>query len=556
MTAGTWLLDLELGGRTLRYATRDVVAGDARGVAYAYRRGLTDFSMRLDGTERDQAVEVVDREVNWAEIAARGDGLERQRAVLRFLPSTTAFIEQARVVLDGFVEAPEYGDPQSPAALVLSIALPRDEAVYPPVSAVVDETTFVLDIDALGFPSFDDAINGAPYPTVFGYPGAGDTEAAESIGATPALMVDWESNVTGFLIIAIGKVDAETVHVWAPKQHVSSYWVPSLAPTVSIPFHQELPVIERTDALGQLYSAVEFAPTSDPQPAGDPKPWTPYAHPGEPYYIGWSAGAGRGGGALRPGGGPIRTLTDVAAFVLRHADQQVDTQAQESQGNLLDQYKIDGCLNERVELLPWFEGTIVPFFPIVRARTSRGIYFRFINWNATKTDAVRQLSTLTGEVTRASSIRSSANIANAFSIEYQLGMLGNFRKRATLSHSYLVTPLLGIDERVSVSPILARSVAKYGPIERRPVECLWTWSDTTVALILAYWAQRDALPRRFVEYSGPDLHTLSRGDIVTITDPEIALTEAVAIVDAVTLSSGRLHRVALEILDLQFRSTV
>lgn len=548
---GTWLLDLTIGGRVLRYATREVVAIDSTGVGRVYRRGLSDFSLRLDGLETEAGVEVIDRGINWAELAARGDGLERQPAVLRFWVDGQV-LGQARVAVDGLVEQPEYGDPEAPSALVLTVRDPSTDALYPPSTAVVDETTWTYEIDVL---IFSDLISGAVYPTVFGFPGGGDNASFIPFGATPALLVTFDYTWPSpdvFLVIADGEVDADEVCVWAPEMR--SLFGPALLPGSA--FFEFRPVETTTDALGRTVSIVKFNPTPN-DPITDVPPWDLWPHPDQPYYVGWQLDTGRGGGKLRSDrSGPIRSLTDVLGFVLRNSGHRVDLQAQEAEGNRLDHYLIDGCLNERLALLPWFESNLLPLFPVVRARTSRGLYYRFVHWTATAVDAIMHLSTVDRRVTRASSIRSSGNIANVFALEYQLKLPGSqFRKRAVLSHANSATFGI-IDERVVAAPILARSHAKYGEIEAPTVQTEWTWSDSTASRVLAYWATRDGLPRRFVEYAGPELHTLSRGDVVTITDPEIGLDDAVAIVDGVTLSSGRLHRVALEVIDLAFRSTV
>jgi hypothetical protein len=111
------------------------------------------------------------------------------------------------------------------------------------------------------------------------------------------------------------------------------------------------------------------------------------------------------------------------------------------------------------------------------------------------------------------------------------------------------------DSRILGAPLCARSAARYGVIERPAVQTAFVWDSPTASRIVQQWALRDCSPRRFVSYVGPELDHLRRGDVVTVTDSELVLDRAVAVVDAVMLGTGRLQQVDLEVLDLTFRAT-
>lgn len=554
MRQGTWLLELHVGGQLLRYATREVMVTDRRGQTHLYRAGLSDFELRLDGMEEEQGIEVTDRELNWAQLVARGLRIDRGQARLRYwVPGQV--LEQARTAIDGVIEGPEYGAPGKLSTLVASVVVPSSALLYPTQQQKVDTTTFPY---ATGVQVFDEALVGASYPIVFGFPGDNETVrtvigTSAGIPATPALLVKWvgaSGPGASHLLLCLGQAHAvgASVRVWDADETQSVGLVPVYATEVE-------PVFSATDQLGQAYTMCEFVGGSDVDP-----------ETGRRYYAAWASTGGFGGGLLRPdGGGPIRSLVDVAAFALRMSGRKVDLKSQETQRGELGPYKVDGCVNEPIEWLPWFEAHLAPLFPIVRVTGPDGIWYRHVNWGARVTSAIAHLSADSGDVRRASGLlTNTAAVANVFSLEYARNAItGAYFGRRTLAPKsgelpqIVVDPFTGTpdlsDDRVLGSPLCARSEALYGPIERPATRSAFVWSDVVASSILAHWALRDALPHRTVTYEGPELARFQRGDIVTITDSEIGLSRTVALVSAVMLSGRRLQRLELEILDPAIR---
>jgi hypothetical protein len=548
---GQWLLDLSVGGVVYRYSTSAADVRTASGRVLSYLAGLADFELRLDGLEESQGLEVLDLRQSWALLAARGDGLDRQSAVLRYWESGDE-IERARLVIDGVVDTPEYGEPNSPGRLVFTLQVPDLDQLFPDAQAVVDTTTFV---NTTNVEVIDDQVVGAVYPYVFGYPGHREgSDDPDIFPAVPALLVKYNA-VTGAgesrLLIGAGTMDV------AHRSALVTLWDSDETDGAILDFANQTETAQLgQDLLGRTYSFIEFTIAA---------PIAPVV--GHHYYTSYTPSAG--GGLLLPDrSGPIRSLTDVAIWVLRNSGRQVDLQAQETQRDQLDRFSVDGYLNQRLALLPWFEQQLQPLFPIVRVRGPKGIYYRHVDWSATRTSARAQLSADTGEVRRASSLTTVRDaLANQFTLEYaQSPQTGGYYGRRVLAPqsglsavpssdpSLLYAPVL--DERIIGAPLCARSEAKYGPIERDVVQTPFLWSDLTAVQVLQYWSALDCFPRRFVDYTGANLAGFVRGDIVTITDAEVGLDRAVALVDAVTLSGQRLVTLSLEILDLTFRSTV
>lgn len=570
-TRGHWLLELHIGGRIERYTSaseqlelveREVSPSAER--TRVYRTGLADMRVRVAGSIDRQAVQITDRSVSWAALLARGDSLDRQRAVLRWwhdpwgdgepLVLPVRDLTTAITLLDGFVTEPEFGSPDSPSTLVFTIDadVPESRRMYPGPQAKVDATTWVDDRTG-GSQVIDAAIFGSTYPTVFGYPGSGDDDLLATfqlLPATPALAVAVDGSVATFvLMLSIGEVGASQVYVWdANNVLVADY-------LTAEPWY----VRTMTDQLGRLISYAEAPQLLSPPPTSPPDGDTLHSlGEGGRWYASWNNSAAFGGGVTKPGDtAPLRKLGDVLAWLLPRSGHRFDGAAQAAEAAKLNAYNVDGVLNTLVDLRSWCDTNLVPLFPMRRVSSSRGFYYRFVDWWATAKDAVANLSTADRRVVRTSSIRSSrAQLANVFTLDYQRNAISGafYARRILAPDDEVLDADLDVDERVIGSPLLRRSRALYGQIERTVASTVWTWSHATAAGTLFYWATRDAFPHRFVSYAGADLGYLMTGDVVTIADDEVGLADAVALVEAVVFG-GRTVELELELLDSEIRAT-
>lgn len=542
---GAWLLDLEVSGRVFRYSTRQMEVRDAGSRSYLYQAGLADFDMTLDGRQESQAIKVVDRRVSWPLLA----DLTLATAILRHIEDDQV-LEEALLVLEGSVDEPEYGDPQRPSSLVGTIQVdPADRSWPDPRAAVTSQTWENTPLD-LGGPQYDLDLAGAVYPTVFGYPGD-DGAGGIPAPATPALMVDIQLAIgpglhnQAVFLIGAGVVDASQVRLYAPTQTFGSDGFTGA---------EDLAVTQTTDLLGRTVSVVTVAAASA----------AIWPTPGQEYYVGWSQADG-GGARVPNGSGPIRSLTDVALFALRNSGRKVDLQAQEAERQTLDALLIDGLLNDELPggLVPWFEKVFFPLFPLVRARTRAGMYWRRVNYAATPADAVAHIDCDAGRARRASSIRTPVEgVRNRFVIEggYFLRS-GQYTIRRTLADQaeaalpWFESPDLLADERVIGSPVCARSRAIFGVREASTIQTKFLWSAATMTTCLHAWAARDAFPRQPVSYTGDsrEFRRRSAGDIVTVTDSEVGFDREVAVVRSLALSSDRLLVLNLEVMDRRVR---
>jgi hypothetical protein len=532
-----WLLDLQVGGQVLRYATKGLEVLDSRGRRYRYHAGLSDFELELDGMQEQQGLAVLDRRVDWALLASRGENLDRATAVLRHWLEGD-LLEEAMVVLQGELTDPEYADPKSPDTFVATLKVAAEtDRTWPSPQAAVNTSTW--ERGATGN-TYDEGIEGAVYPTIFGHPGEGDEVVDPPVPALPALLVHWnQSAVEGTkLLIGYGRLDCVGGQVYVRDRTADD----------DIGYNQEwLDVIEETDGLGQVVTLVDVA-----DGAGV------YGFAGHEYFFGMSRSPGKGGGNTIPGGSaPMRTLADMQIFCLRNSGRAVDLEAQEGERVYFDSYSLDGMLNEEVQLVPWFEAEILPLFPAVRARTARGIYWKYVNWWATATEAVAHLDADARRVTRSSSVRvPEGQVYNWFQVEFQLNQGATGARRTLTDQAEEVLPWwenpdLLADDRIIGSPALAASQALYGIRQAETVRSDYIWKESTAISVLQYLAVRDSFPRRFVSYEGSasELRHLTHGDIVTVTDSRARFDRAVAMVDSVRLSGDRLCTVALSVLD-------
>jgi hypothetical protein len=578
MATGQWLLDVTIGGRLYRYSTARVEVTDAAGRVLLYLSGLTDFEIEDTGDLEEQGIEVVDLAADWPTLAARGIAFDGSPAVLRWWRTGDLF-ERARIVLSGVLRDRELGDPSAMGTLVATVAAVTGADTYWAPQATVGTATFVY--EPTGAAIYDDQIEGAVYPLVFGYPGyhesanpnegTGPAVGFLLIPAVPALLVKYDGT-TGVggsaLLVAMGPTEASRNFLRTTHGTVRVY-CPDIAGGGYFGFAYEIRNVKETiDLLGQSYSLVEFGVATAVQPILGAHYYTAWGPPefdvgdhagGGTIFPGPSAGAGKAG-ANTAAPRPIRSLCDVALFVLRNSGRVVDLQAQEAERDRLDSFAVDGFVNNGVQLLPWFEQSLGKLFPIVRRTGPRGIYYAYVNWWAEATDAVAVLVAGNNGIRRASALRTSsfASIRNQFQLDFARSALdGAYTARMVLgAEAGVLDPALELDGRVIGSPRCAASVASHGIAVADPVQSPYVWSDQQAVGILEFWAQRDALPHDFVSYTGPDLGDLRVGQVVAITDDEVGLDRAVALVNGIVLSGRRLQQINLEVIARPYRSTV
>ncbi len=519
---GVWLLDITVAGQLFRFSDirADVATDDGDSLPYVGGLDPVSWSMASAGLDASLGV-TIRSDVDWAGMVGRGVAIERSKGVLRrWFPGQT--LERARVILRGLVQRVEYGATHEPLTFSLA-TLPLEQSdTIPPSQALVSDETWPL-VQA----GFDSKIAGAAYPIIIGQPGSG------AFPATPGLMVDLTSILrTSKLMIAGHRVQATEVTIYdltdTPEQAVR-------------------PVQEVKDGLGRLVSFVDFT--------GAPPPSLRQA-PDRKWYVGWDVGQG----GLKRDTELLRGAGDVLLYFLEHFTRiPVDRGRMVSQTARLNAYKIDAYINKAVNAWQWLQREVIPLLPVIQRETSDGLFFQYINWRATSTDAVRRLDAGSGQIERSGPVRTTGgDVYNEVTVSYApFATSQRYRRRrvVTAKDGKMSTdPVSGTDSRVSGSYLAQVSQAQFGvrPLE---VQSSAVWDDATASRIAQDKIAELAIPKRAIAYTaGPELEGLEVGSVVLLNDPEVAIIDEPAILMDVVVGAGQSVALTLVVLDQQVRA--
>lgn len=461
-----WLLEVDVGGRTLRVATLPVEVATAAGPR-AYSGGLSVGALPLEATSA--AVAIVDASRPWA-----GQGpLVGRRAELRWWPGYGR-LESAPVALRGLVTAASYGAPATPDQLGLSLARASLSASrsWPPLGARVSPAAWPA---RAGIWSLPEASIGAYYPTVLGGPGQPDgTDGAYP--ATPAILVEHSPADTGSrLLIADGHVAAAEVRLFRVDTGESD----------------TRPVQLVRDGRGRPVSVVDFVTSGIfPDIEGE-------------YWIGWPAA----GGTVGPTG-PIAGVGDLIEWAVKALGvREWDRARQARYREQLNGFAVGWALNEPVE---WAEilAALLETYPLVEREGVDGRWIQPLRWSAPLVEARAEVSAATG-AHRATAWVEDADegVANAIRVEYGSAQAGARFVRA-------VSVSAAEDRRC------AESARSFGEAEL-VVEASLVADSATAAVIARSYAARRALPGQVATWStSTELATrLEVGDVVRVVDP-------------------------------------
>lgn len=555
-----WLLDLEVGGLVVRLAGEALVVVDAAGTSYEYAAGLADPGISLGsvvGVGEASVAVIVETPTDWALLVSRGYSLDQCPAVLRRWEEGTA-LERARVVIRGRTSEPVYGAVGDALTFSISRSIRADAREIPGARAVVDDTTWPPTGSGsfIGGPA-DNAI-GATYPLVIGCPGG--MAGATPYPVVPVPIVEYQGYESSLLTIVIrtawlgGHASAVRVRVVGkdpplatprrtapdPNDPFATPPAPTDGPPDEAQFDRNnLALME--DAIGR-----EMHVLTEPYPffAGEVGPATGWGI--DKIYIGFRDDTTYGGGILTRRRELMRGAGDVIEWVL--LDQytgKVDKGRLAAVRGYLNRWKIDTYINSQTNAWDWLESEILPLVPVEMREGAEGIYPAVVRYDLTASDArgVVDATPGSGNASRASSVSLTGDaIANELSIEFRptgerdAGWLE--RRILTARPRYVTTPGIRpswdatteLDYRVAGSPLCAVSQARYG-VKPLDIKAGAVWDVDTALLTLRMLAARLAWPRRKIRYETvPDLERLEVGDAVLLTDPDLYLDGAVAVV--------------------------
>lgn len=482
----SWLLDLHLGDRAMRFGTRAAsVSSRVAAARVLYVPSLDALSWEV-GQDSASLRVMASTPSDWALARKRYNSLRGWRAVLR-LWFDDQELENAYVALQGLVTSATYGDPEDPFALQLDIDRNPPELSREMLSptARLDKTTFsglLGDIPEGGF----------YYPLVIGHPGSPRGPGGLPSPATPALPLNY--TLTRRMLIAGHRVEASRV------------WLFNLTEGEV----KDLPVSHGVDDLGQEFAYIDLL--------GVPIFTFDSEHE---YAVGWDR---QWGGGLMHRGRVVAGLGDLLEWGSdTYSLVQHDAGEMSARRTALNRFRVDTVINEQIKWTEWLESNVLSLFEIEEVQGQHGAYYEEIRHKAHQRHVVGKLNTDIGgsgyRVHRISGIREDdEEIINVFTFAYL---------PFAASHTEYVevvtvnpprgTALVATIETL-VSPLCRLSEQLFGRREG-------TWetgisSDpATLRAIALSKAERHAIPKLIVSYKGGlDLLSLRKNDVVELYD--------------------------------------
>lgn len=494
------LLELVYAGETHRFttgATVDVTSADG---ALRFDAGLSlDLEDSADvfsasGSTRSVSVGDLWLPVDVAALVAGGHDLAGARAWLSFWAPGRSYEQRSRY-LAGRVYAPTYGGESEPVSFSIV------EREYDDGALLIDATAR---IDAQTWPAADSAANGKAYPLVVGKPGIFaeyDGSAGQTLGS-PAYPVD----VAGKRFLIAGhRVQATTIRlINTTKGEARNEAIEHVA-----------------DGLGRIVATCVVSGTGLSVVEGDS------------YFARWDDG----NAAQDTDGGSLELAGDVLRFLLRRSNLPVDFGRLEAVRAYLNRYKLAFYADDPdVSVFDWIADNLLPILPISLVPGADGL--RPLLYRFRATDAVDTLE-------------AGAYAQRIGAVEYDTvqpiqRVVVRFAPRADTGEHFRRVVVSGDANEVGASSTLPlrKSVARYvAPgegLQTHAIETDCVYDTQTAQLIAQTLAATRALTRRIVRYSCDARRHggIEVGDVLTLTDAELSVTNAVAVVVSATFAGA------------------
>jgi len=397
-----------------------------------------------------------------------------------------------------------YGGPQDP--LVGKIVPTEGEVLFPPPTAAISQDDWSL---------APEPVIGRVPPIILGYPGS-RPDAGSDLPAVPALFVS--PGGTDKLAVAHGSIGATTCTLTRVSggTGVISKWT-------GAPVAEEQPGAHVISTVSNLGS---------PAPAGF------FVDDGV-YMLSFDETTATHGGVVGGGGTVARGAGEVLRWVLeRYSLEGLDAGRWRQHEEWLDGYKIDTYIDQPVGGVDWIRRAVLPWLPARLRRSSAGWWIQPHRYQATAADVVRSLSADRGDVQRSPGVSRRNELYNAFTASYRLSTSGRYYSVRSLEGlpGQLQQLPGGTDTRQYGRADLRLSEMRFGRRVAPPMLCPLTWDTATAAQILHDAADEHGWPMRAVQYvGGVDLDRLEPGQVVALTDSELAASDALALIERVTL---------------------
>ncbi len=490
-----WLLSVTYAGRVFRWSSRPVDLTDSvTGEVLPFDGGLGDVKVEdvvelLGAAPAELSIPFsVVFPVDVALWIQRGHSLAGVSAeVATVIDNGTATYNQRRVVLVGTVVQPTYGADGEPVAFSVEAPPWSDAALIPNALQRANASAPSSEL-------------GKWFPLVFGTPGAftDATGTAAITSGSPAIITAATGVDADTLLIAGHWVDAANVRIYDKAGAGENF-----------------AVTNTTNSSGRVAEVdVTAAATVD--------------RTSDEWWVGWNDG----GGMLNDVQDAPRTgAGEVLEWALRLSTVQIDSTRWANARRYLNRFKLSGYIDEPVSPWEWAADNVLPLLPVSIRTGPEGTYPVIFRYDATAEDAVEHIVAGAGIVRDGDVVypQASDEVYNEIRVQYA--------KRAKTRQPYrlaIIGPAdPGGDADVSQNYYARISATRYGT--RSTVIDTDIVYDTATAVQIGQWKARAlSLASREVSYSAPfELGWLEPGDVVTLTDAELHLSEHVVHLTAV-----------------------
>lgn len=498
-----WLLKLTYAGRDWYWSSSPATPVDADGVSIPHDGGLeeVEVEMALSGIAEEPVQMSVPLSLFWPDgsslpaLIEAGHDFGASRGELALWVSGQPY-EDRRVYITGAVSQPEYSRSSDPVAFSITDYPWEGSTVVPAAGAVVTEAAW---------PSAPSDSIGQVYPEVVGIPGQYEQNPVSYVTkGSPAVRVNVLTGATIELLIAGHHVEATTVKVFDS--------------TTS----QDFAVTNKTDGEGRKVATVA---TGIPGAIDNTE---------TEFWVGWRASDG--GARQKLDGDLLQGAGDIIVHYLQESGRRVDIPAWETVAPRLNTVQLGGYWQERLD--PWelLVDQVLPLLPVEMVSGANGLRPVLWEYGATSDAAVEHITEGDGAWRNTGVVYSKRDqIINVLTLDYAYRANTNEPRRTiTLTGDPDET---NPDERYHLTADVSQRRYADTPGERYVSEDVqsseWVWLDTTANRVLEWQLDaRGLMSRSMTLELDPVLGWLDLGDVVTYSEPALAMDRRVAMVRA------------------------
>ena len=253
--------------------------------------------------------------------------------------------------------------------------------------------------------------------------------------------------------------------------------------------------------------------------------------------------------ALQFNGEGLSGAGDVLNYFFGRSTLQVDSGRMAAARPYLNRFQLSACILEGVSPFDFCVSNLSAILPMSVVTGPFGVYVIPWRYDATGRDAVDRLDVgidpslcIEGPVAYSGGMK---DVVNDFQLRYNLSQrLGSTRDTLRLSGQRDAA------DGDSLENVYCRqSQLRYG-VRTMDEESTVVRDSNTAGLVLGWWSRSKALLSRTVSYSaGYDRAWLERGDVVTITDPNLFLVDQVALVEGIVYREDATLLITLRIVE-------